>query len=153
MGPRRREICEEEGLDRDEKEKHMNKNQRILYLSGLISEEQLAESSDFEHSMASVQKMQSEFNKLSETLLGCLESCEALKTQVKVNQNFYHKSGRDRSDSQGLQDIQYFGDVFDALGGLATSIRSIFGNGRPVDDVEKTFEELVNRLNADFDPA
>lgn len=128
----------------------MNKSPRMLYLSGLITEEQLSESSDFEYSMAAVQKMQSEFENIHGALEGCLSSCVALERQVLAGLDLHKKSGMDRADSQGLEDTQYFEGVLQEIRDLARSLQGLFGGGRQIDRVEKSFEELAKRLNADF---
>ena len=130
----------------------MNKKQQMLYLSGLISEDKLAESSDFEQSMASVQKMQIEFNKLQEMILDCSESCEVLRKQAQSHHAFHDKSGAERIDSNGIGDAQYFEDVSYTLGVLDMSIKKLYGHKKPLDEVKTSFEDLITRLNTDFDP-
>lgn len=135
----------------------MNKNPHILYLSGLISEEQLNETSDMEHSMALAQKMQNEFNELHEKLADCLAHCKDLEKQAYDNYAHHDKTGVGRVDSNGVGDAGYFEDVSYELGILHKELRKLFGirmsrSSTTVDEIGKSLQRLIDRLNTDFDP-
>jgi hypothetical protein len=135
----------------------MIKNKQALYLSGLISEEQLTENSDFERGMASVQNMRGEFDKLVGHLSQCLNDCEALERQAEVGYDFHDKVGIGRVDSKA----EYFENLLQEIMGLAKSLRVLFGQIKSQDSnyrlrendqiehIKKSFESLANRLRAD----
>lgn len=129
----------------------MNKNQRMLYLSGLISEEQFEEGTDFEYSMAMAQKMRGDFERLAGALENCLESSRALEKQAMNYHSHHDKTGSDRLDSNGIGDVNYFEAVSEAMSILTQSIGRLFGHRKPIGDVEENIEALLARLEADFD--
>lgn len=128
----------------------MNKNKQELYLSGLISEEQLAETSDFEHSMSLAQKMRNDFEKIEDVLWQCLESCKSLKKQAEDNHAFHDNTGMGRIDSQGVGDVDYFEDVLEKISKLTRSIDEIVGNNGIVPHTELSIDALIKRLEQDF---
>lgn len=128
----------------------MNKNKQTLYLSGLISEEQLAETSDFEHSLALAQKMQNDFENLAASLEGCLDACAALEKQASDNYAFHDKAGMERVDSQGVGDAQYFEYVWEHVSKLTKSLEAIINHhNSSVHVIEQGIDDLIKRLEED----
>jgi hypothetical protein len=129
----------------------MNKKQ-MLYLSGLISEEKLNETSDFEDNMSKAYKMQREFNELYEKLKDCVVHCKDLQKQVQANSTNHNN----RVDSRGITDADYFRDLSHDLGLFYNLLRGLFGRSfansdqRRADEIKESFQELIDRLNADF---
>lgn len=128
----------------------MNKKQQMLYLSGLISEENITENFDFESSLTAVQKTKNEFDKLYEKLLDCIGMCRDIQEQA-INNNYYHKKfGLERVDSNGVEDSQYFEDLSVKIAFLHMALHELFGTRKEVYEVKESFQELIKRLNTDL---
>lgn len=120
--------------------------------------------SDSEHALTRAQRLADGCNKAMDDLAQCLSVFEGLENEAWLLHAFIEKAGINRVDAQGHGDADYLEEAAVSLTSLAKPLRAFFGKRKSYDsmyrnlnnydqakDLEEKMNQLVQRMNADFE--
>jgi uncharacterized protein YerC len=120
--------------------------------------------SDSEHLLTRAQRLSDECYKALDELADCLAKFENLENEAWLLHDFIDKAGISRLDTQGRGDADYMEEAAISITSIAKPMRVLFGKRKNYDnlyqqmndrnqakDLEDKMNQLIHRLNADFE--